>query len=83
MYTINAKTCNLPCIEFSMRVDTVTHAFTIADILRDAFHSVDVIESEITGEIISSTYTSDTHFEPINTPETAIQFAILYYKNNC
>ena len=82
MYTVNAKTYNYPLTEFSMRVENGEHAVEIGDILMDGFHSVDIVNGE-TGETISSTYRSDTYFDVTTTPETAIQYAMLYYKNNC
>ena len=89
MYTINAKTCSHPITEFSMRVENPEHAFKIANILVEGFHSVDMIDNE-TGEVMFSIYGSDTLFNLIDTlsftttPAIAIQQAMrCYEEDNC
>ena len=89
MYTIDANTCSLPPVNYTMRVKSPEHALAIANILVEGFNSVKIIDNE-TGEVMFSVYGSDSFFKLfdmssiITTPETAFQNAMQYYEeNNC
>ena len=79
-FTVSAKTCDLPHMEFSMNVDSLPKAMKIARRLEDDFHEVSVIEGEETGEIIYTRYQSSTIFFHLTTPEKAILEAIAEYR---
>lgn len=78
-FTVSAKTCNLPHMEFSINVDNLTEAVRIAKRLEGGFHDVSVIEGEETGEVMYAHYQSEI-FVRLTTPEETILEAIAEYK---
>lgn len=79
-FTVSAKTCDLPHMEFSINVNSITEAMRIAERLADGFHDISVIEGEETGEVIYTCYQSGEIFAPSISPEEAVLYAVAEYK---
>ena len=75
-YTVSAKTYDLPIMEFSIDIHSLTEAMRIAKRLADGFHDISVIESEETGEVIYTCYQSSEIFAPSISPEKAVFYAV-------
>lgn len=79
-FTVSAKTCDLPHMEFSIAVDSLTEAIRIAKRLEGGFHDISVIEDEETGEVMYTRYQSvEVFVSPID-PEETILYAVTEYK---
>ena len=79
-FTVSAKTYDLPHMEFSIAVDSLTEAMRIARRLEGGFHDISVIEGEETGEVMYTRYQSVEVFVPPIDPEETILYAVTEYK---
>lgn len=79
-FTVSAKTYDLPHLEFSMNVDSLTEAMRIAKRLEGGFHDISVIEGEETGEVMYTRYQSIEIFTPSISPEEAVLYAVIEHR---
>ena len=78
MYSINAHTCDIPSLQFSAQTPNLENALHVFDILKVAFNSVDVVESEETGEVYASMYHSVEVFDRMTTTHEALEKAVRF-----
>lgn len=81
-FTVSAKTCDLPHMEFSINVNNITEAMRIAKRLEGGFHDISVIEGEETGEVMYTRYQSIEIFAPSISPEEAVLYAVAEYEQS-